>query len=111
MGESASRSGTVVPTSCKSCGGERELVRNGERTAARCAKCESVEDVDIVCAVKRKWTVVDPDGEVRTFEARPEMEAFVRGDASASAKPDDASAEAKSVDDDAKAKVTSDDDS
>ena len=60
----------VVPTKCDACGAERELVRSGERTAARCDSCGKVEDVDIVCAAQKKWTVVEPDGVVRSYASR-----------------------------------------
>ncbi|MEA2746619.1 MAG: hypothetical protein QOI41_762, partial [Myxococcales bacterium] len=60
----------VVPTRCDACGAERELVRSGDRTAARCDACGKVEDVEIVCAAQKKWTLVDPDGAVRSFASR-----------------------------------------
>ncbi|MDB4941932.1 MAG: hypothetical protein JWP97_1466, partial [Labilithrix sp.] len=73
MADKDARSGTVTPTPCASCGGPRELVRNGARTAARCEKCGAVEDVDLVVAPRARWTVVGPDGAVKTFASQEEM--------------------------------------
>jgi hypothetical protein len=78
MPATTSRTGTVVPTSCEACGADRELVKSGERTAARCAACGTVEDVAIVCAPERKWTVVDAGGTLRTFATRGELLAFLQ---------------------------------
>lgn len=79
MAHSTPKSGTVVPTACHACGGERDLVRSGERTTARCTSCGKVEEIAVVCAALEKWSIVGPDGTVQTFLTKAELSAFIQG--------------------------------
>jgi uncharacterized Zn finger protein len=79
MAQSSTKTGAVVPTTCHACGSERELVRSGHRTAARCVSCGKLEDVAVVCAALEKWSVVGPDGKVQTFATKAELVGLLQG--------------------------------
>jgi len=84
MAQSSTKTGAVVPTTCHACGSERELVRSGDRTAARCVSCGKLEDVAVVCAALEKWSVVGPDGKVQTFATKAELVELLQGAAPSS---------------------------
>ena len=60
-----------VLSTCRECGGDCILERNGDKTRMRCIACSNI--IPMVAAALGKWTLVDPDGNTSHFSTWQEV--------------------------------------